>query len=237
MATDTWRQLFEALPFLNALTAEEQRRLRELAILFCHRKRFESAHGLYIDDSMRLRIALQACLPVLNLGLDCYDGWVSIILYPAAFAPQRTWVDDAGVEHVEHRDLSGEAWQHGPVILAWEDVDYPAWADGVNLVIHEFAHKLDMQNGEANGFPPLPESMQPEIWSEVFQAGFDDLCRHCEADWERAPIDCYAASSPAEYFAVLSELFFMRPDRLAQFYPAVYDQLRRYYRQDPLARM
>ena len=233
----SWHRLFEDLPFLQELPADERQRLRELAILFCHRKRFEGAHGLRISEYMRLNIALQACLPILNLGLDCYDGWISVILYPAAFAPQRTWVDEAGVEHVEHRDLAGEAWEQGPVILAWEDVDYPGWDEGVNLVIHEFVHKLDMQNGDANGFPPLPRDMDPATWSAVFQAGFDDLCRRCEAGWEDGPVDCYAASAPAEYFAVLSELFFMRPDLLVDCYPDVYEQLRRYYRQHPLARL
>ena len=235
IAHETWRRLFAALPFLGNLDTDEQHRLRELAILFCHRKRFEGAHGLEITETMRLSIALQACLPILKLGLDAYDGWVSIIVYPAGFAPDRVYVDEAGVEHHERRDLSGEAWHRGPVILAWEDVGYREDDDSVNLVIHEFAHKLDMQNGDANGFPPLHRGMDNETWSRVFHAGFEDLQRRCEFD-QNQMIDCYAASSPAEYFAVLSEVFFMRPDMLVQCYPEVYEQLRLYYRQDPLAR-
>ena len=225
-----------SLPFLEQLDQQQRQRLVELAILFCHEKRFEGAHGLDITDHMRLFIALQACLPILELGLDCYRGWVSIIVYPAAFAPERLIVDEDGVEHVERRDLSGEAWQQGPVILSWEDVEYPGWAEGVNLVIHEFAHKLDMQNGEANGFPPLHRGMDTEIWSATLQAGFDDLQLRCDAD-EEALIDCYAANSPAEFFAVLSEVFFMRADLLQYSYPQIYQQFRLYYRQDPLARI
>jgi MtfA peptidase len=233
---EQWLQAFEALPFLYDLTSDEQRRLRELAILFCHRKNFEGAHDMVVTDTMRLSIALQACLPILNLDLDAYDGWVSIIIYPASFTPDRVYIDESGVEHHGRRGLSGEAWHRGPVILAWEDVEYSAVDDGSNLVIHEFAHKLDMQNGNANGFPPLHKDMDFETWTQIFHAGFDDLRRCCEMDIYTG-IDCYAASTPAEFFAVLSEVFFMRPDLLQPLYPAVYDQLRQFYRQDPLRRV
>ena len=230
-----WRLALESLPFLSDLTANDLHRLREKATLFCHRKNFEGAHDLVVTEAMRLNIALQACLPILNLDLEVYDGWASIIIYPASFAPDRVYVDESGIEHHVRRDLSGEAWHRGPVLLAWDDVEYAALDDGSNLVIHEFAHKLDMQNGDANGFPPLHNEMDIETWTEVFSAGFENLRRQCERGVD-IDIDCYAASSPAEYFAVLSELFFMRPDVLAQRYPRVYDQLRQYYRQDPLMR-
>jgi Mlc titration factor MtfA (ptsG expression regulator) len=107
--------------------------------------------------------------------------------------------------------------------------------DGSNLVIHEFAHKLDMQNGEPNGFPPLHRDMDMKAWTEVFHAAFDDLQRNCAMGIDTG-MDCYAATEPAECFAVLSEVFFMRPDILNQRYPAVYEQLRQYYRQDPWRR-
>ena len=235
-----WTQLFDSLPLLEGLTHLERQRLQDLATLFCHYKNFEGADGLVVTESMRLTIALQACLPILhfdrNPGLDAYDGWVSIVVYPAGFAPDHVYVDAAGVEHVERRDLAGESWLRGPVILSWEDVENPDYDEGYNLVIHEFVHKLDMQNGDANGFPPLHKEMDTLAWTDSFQAGFEDLYRQCELGVERE-IDCYAASSPAEFFAVLSESFFMRPGLLLRRYPDIYLQLSQYYRQDPARRL
>ena len=154
-----WDIAFDSLPLLTGLTTREKRRLRGLAILFCHRKQFEGAHGLVVTQSMKLVIALQACLPVLKLGLDGYRGWVSVIIYPSGFAPRRVVRDEYGVEHHVQSSLAGEAWQRGPVILAWDETERAGIIDGHNLVIHEFAHKLDMQNGQANGFPPLHRGM------------------------------------------------------------------------------
>ena len=128
-----WRRVFDALPFLDALNPEERFHLRELAILFCYAKNFEGAHGLQITEPMKLIIALQACLPILNLDLDVYDGWVSIIVYPAGFVQDRIYVDATGVEHHVRRDLSGEAWHRGPLILSWEDVESPNIDNGSNL--------------------------------------------------------------------------------------------------------
>ncbi|MFO7603965.1 MAG: M90 family metallopeptidase, partial [Gammaproteobacteria bacterium] len=136
----------------------------------------------------------------------------------------------------EQVDLAGESWQTGPVVLAWDEAARAGELDGHNLVIHEFAHKLDMLNGEANGFPPLPASMSPRTWTEVFSAAFADFQQRC-AQHAAQPIDCYAATSPAEFFAVLSEVFFERPKLLQHHYAGVYEQLRLYYRQDPLARL
>jgi hypothetical protein len=132
--------------------------------------------------------------------------------------------------------LSGEAWQRGPVILAWDETEYAGYVDGCNLVIHEFAHKLDMQNGVANGFPPLHPDMDRDAWTRAFSTGFDDFQRRC-ARGEDIGIDHYAASSPAEFFAVLSEFFFERPDLLRHHYGEVFEQMKRYYRQDPLPRL
>lgn len=230
-----WDAAFAALPLLQDLSADEKRRLRELAILFCHRKSFEGAHRLEVTQEMALIIALQACLPILELGLDVYHGWTAIVVYPSGFSPQRVYQDEYGVEHHVRDDLSGEAWENGPVLLAWDEAVQGGAVDGFNLVIHEFAHKLDMQNGEANGFPPLHADMNPESWTRIFSAGFDDLVRKCDAGVD-VGIDCYAASSPAEYFAVLSEVFFEQPQVLQRNYPAVYAQMRLYYRQDPLLR-
>ena len=231
-----WREVFSALPLLRGLSADEMQRLKDLIILFCHHKTFEGAHGLVITRAMKLIIAVQACLPILRLDLDCYDGWVTVIVYPGGFAPERVVRDEYGVEHVVQSSLAGEAWLRGPVILAWDEAERAGIIDGHNLVIHEFAHKLDMQNGEANGFPPLHAAMDGKAWTAAFSAGFEDFQQHCNAGNDIG-IDCYGASSPAEFFAVLSEVFFERPDIIHRHYVAVYDQLKQYYRQDPLVRL
>ncbi len=231
-----WAKAFSSLPILDMLTADEKQTLRELAILFLHRKVFEGAHGFVVTPPMTLIVALQACLPILKLGLGVYEGWVSVIVYPAGFVPKRVITDEYGVEHHVQSNLSGESWQRGPVVLAWDETVHAGIIDGHNLVIHEFAHKLDMQNGAANGFPPLHADMRIDTWVEIFSVGFEDFQHKCSRG-ESIGVDCYAASSPAEFFAVLSEIFFERPDILQRHYAAIYDQLRQYYRQDPLTRL
>lgn len=233
---EEWRSAFAALPLLKGLSEDERQRLRELAILLMHAKSFEGVQGVVLTRPMVLHIALQACLPILNLGLTAYDGWVSVIVYPAAFIPKRTYTDEAGVVHEGHSVLAGESWQRGPVILGWHAVETAGAIDGHNVVIHEFVHKLDMLNGVANGFPPLHSGMKIDEWVEVFTAAFQDFQQHCyKLTYHQ--IDCYAATSPPEFFAVFSEVFFERPALLNQYYPAVYEQLCRYYVQDPLTRL
>ena len=231
-----WSEAFASLPLLNGYSVDEKVRLVELAILFLHHKAFEGAGGFIITRPMTLIIALQACMPILKLGFDCYDGWTSVIVYAAGFAPKRVIRDEYGVEHHVQSNLSGESWQRGPVVLAWDATEHAGIIDGHNLVIHEFAHKLDMQTGDANGFPPLHKGMDSVAWFDIFSAGFEDFQYKCNRG-EYIGIDCYAASSPAEYFAVLSEVFFERPAVLDRHYADVYDQLRQYYRQDPLSRL
>lgn len=228
-----WTQAVALLPLLGRLTDAEKSALRKLTILFLDKKVIEGAHGLVITPAMTLIIALQACLPVLKLGLEGYDGWVGVIVYPAGFAPKREITDEYGVVHNVQSNLSGEAWVRGPVVLSWADTEHAGLIDGQNLVIHEFAHKLDMQNGIANGYPPLHTGMDHKQWVETFTAGFEDFQRKC-SDGTSIGIDAYGASSPAEFFAVLSEVFFERPDIIHQYYPAIYDQLHQFYRQDPL---
>lgn len=231
-----WDKAYASLPLLYGLTDVEKNRLQELAILFLHQKTFEGAQGLVLTLPMTLIIALQACLPILKLGLGGYSGWVSVIVYPFGFAPKRIVTDEYGVEHHVQSNLSGEAWQRGPVVLSWADTEFAGMIDGSNLVIHEFAHKLDMQNGVANGFPPLHSDMSSAKWVESFSLAFDDFQQKCNKGMAIG-IDCYAASSPAEFFAVLSEVFFERPEVIQKYYAAVYEQLIQYYRQDPSTRL
>lgn len=229
-----WRQTLDRLVFLRGLTDAERERLHQTVILFLHQKSIHGAGGLELDAGMRLLIAVQACILILNLDVEYYGGWVEIIVYPDEFVPRHEYADEAGVVHTEREPHAGEAWLQGPVILSWADV--APTADGVNVVIHEFAHKLDMLNGDANGYPPLHAGMSREAWSLAFSAAYADFCRRVDHGDEVA-IDPYAAESPGEFFAVLSEVFFEMPDAVASSYPQVYEQLKLFYRQDPAARV
>jgi hypothetical protein len=230
-----WEQVLDALPLLDGLDEDASARLGDLALLFLRDKRLEPVQGLELTDPMRLLIAAQACLPVLGLGLDWYRGWYAVVVYPAEFVPERETIGEDGVVWIEREVRSGEAWEQGPVILSWADVEAGLECDGYNVVIHELAHKLDMLDGTANGRPPLHAGMPGEAWSAALSAAYDDLCLRVEGG-EDTPIDPYATESPAEFFAVVSETFFELPELLQNEYPGVYAQLQSFYRQDPLAR-
>jgi len=231
-----WEHAWRALPLLQGLDAAQTEALRTLAALFLQHKAVEEVQGTRLTNAERLTIGLQAALPVLYLGLDWYRGWYSVIVYPEAFVPEREWVDADGVVWVESEVKSGEAWQHGPVILSWADVQSGSERDGYNVVIHELAHKLDMRNGDANGHPPLHAGMSSASWARELGAAYADLSRRVEGG-EETPIDPYAAESPGEFFAVCSEAFFEVPHLLRSEYPGVYAQLGAFYKQDPAARL
>jgi hypothetical protein len=185
---------------------------------------------------MRVCIAVQACMLILNLGLDYYRGWVEVIVYPDEFVAEYEYMDEHGIVHRVEEPMSGESWLAGPVILSWADTQLRGDGHGYNVVIHEFAHKLDMLNGDANGFPPLHRGMNAAAWARDFGSAYEDLCARVDAGDDTA-IDPYASTAPAEFFAVLTEVFFETPDLLDAEYPAVYRQLRQFYRQHPLARL
>ena len=187
-----------------------------------------------VRDDVRMAIAVQACILILRLGLDYYRGWVEIIVYPDEFVAEYEYVDEDGVAHRVEEPMSGEAWQRGPVVLSWADAQESGRGAPYNVVIHEFAHKLDMLNGEPNGFPPLHADMSRERWSAALRGAYDDFCRRVDSD-EELEIDEYAADSPAEFFAVLSEAFFEAPARVKRVYPDAYAQFALFYRQDPAA--
>lgn len=232
---EVWRAVVSGLPLLRGLSREELARLRELVILFLHEKEVVAAGGFVLDDGTRIKIAAQACLPILNLGLDYYAGWVSVIVYPDEFVPEHEFTDEDGVVHVVRHPVMGESWERGPVILSGADAVRSGEHDGVNVVVHEFAHKLDMLNGAMNGFPPLHREMSPERWAQSFTAAYADCRAKVERGMEMA-LDPYVAENPAEFFAVTSEAFFETPHILRQEYPDVYRQLAEFYRQDPSAR-
>lgn len=228
-------QVVGRTPACIGLDNEARARLRRLVTLFLREKVFEAAGHADIALQERLLIAVNACLPILNLGIDAYDQWTTVIVYPDEFIVDCEEEDEAGVVH-SGRDLrTGEAWERGPLVISLGDVHAQTAWEGYNVVIHECAHKLDMRNGAPNGFPPLHRGMSVERWSEVFTQAFEDLRGRIERD-EETPVDDYAAESPAECFAVFSEYFFEAPQRLRAAYPDVYGQLAQFYRQDPIER-
>jgi len=229
-----WVAIVTSMPFLEVLSTAEQAQLKEMAEAFLGSKEFSSAGGLELTDEIYISIAAQGCLPILKLGLGAYRDWVGIIVYPDEFVVRRHIEDESGVVHEYDDVLAGEAWEGGPLIVSWHDVKMAG--DGYNVVIHEFAHKLDMLNGDADGMPALHSGIDEEAWRETFLAAYDDFCRRVDSG-EDTLIDPYASDSPGEFFAVLSESFFELPDVVAEEYPALYDLFRRYYRQDPLARL
>ena len=232
---DTFQTTVERLPVLQGLTPNELSRLRESASLLLHDKAFSNAGGAVVDDATRLAIAVQACLLTLHLDDDSYRGWNEIILYPDEFLRPREEIDEAGVVHVSRDILAGESWHGGPLVLSLADVEASGQADGFNVVLHEFAHKLDMLNGDANGFPPLHRGMSAASWARDFSHAYANFCARLDAGEDTA-IDPYAGSDPAEFFAVLTEIFFETPALLHAEYPAVYGQLQQFYRQHPLQR-
>jgi Mlc titration factor MtfA (ptsG expression regulator) len=231
----SWSAVAARYAFVRALSGEERARLREWVVLFLHQKTIEGAAGLAVDDGMRACIAAQACMLILNLDLDYYRGWMDVIVYPDEFVAEYDYVDEDGIAHHVQEPMSGESWLSGPVILSWADAALAGEGSGYNVVIHEFAHKLDMLNGDANGFPPLHGDMSRVEWSRTFGAAYEDFYRRVDAR-EETVIDPYAAENPAEFFAVLSEAFFEIPATVRDDYPAVYGQLAAFYRQDPAAR-
>lgn len=225
-----WRRVELRLPFLAYLSQADRQRLRQLALDFLEAKEIAGAQGFEPDNDIRLAVALQACLPVLNLGLEWYEGWIGIVIYPGDFVIPRQEMDEDGVVHEYDDTVAGEAWHGGPVLLSW--FDNPEEAEGMNVVIHEFAHKLDMRNGEADGMPPLRADMSRHDWAAAFRQAYDHFRRRVQ-DGEDTLLDPYAAEHPAEFFAVMSEAFFETPLLLRDEYPEVYAQLQLFYRQDP----
>src|SRR5229473_1437129 len=205
-----WDDATRGLEFIKGLSSPETEKLKRLVVLFLAEKQFAAAHGLEITDAMRLSIAVQACLPILELGLDWYAGWSGVV---------DEWDDE----------LAGEAMPGGPVVISW---DAAAHDPAMNVVIHEFAHKLDMLSGAADGLPPLHAGMERRVWHAAFAEAYQGFCDAVERGKDTW-LDPYAAEHPSEFFAVISEAFFEQPRETQRRYPAVYDQLRLFYRQDP----
>jgi len=226
-----WHSVTRQIVVLRELDAVQMAHLRELATWFLHSKSINGVQGLDVTLSMRVTVAAQACLLILNLDIDYFDNWVEVILYPGAFRVTHDQVDEYGLVHHDTSALNGEAWLRGPVILSWPEVERDSYQShpGHNLVLHEFAHKLDGLNGVANGMPPLRRGMSRKRWTEDLSDAYAAL-KHNLASARRACINPYAATNPAEFFAVLSEYFFTAPEVLKASCPQAYRQLVLFYR-------
>ncbi len=259
-----WQATLAQLPFLDHLADADRGRLKLLCEQLLDRKPLSGARGFEVSDEIAVLIAAQACLLVLELDLALYDDMSAIMVFPDAFGIRQRQVDEAGVVHEWDEELAGEAVeQGGAVVLSWSDVMQQHEPGAThNIVIHEFAHKIDMGRGSAKGCPPfLPGLHDPALlndWPVVFSAAFDDFCARVDrmeaslpADFDperpdhadgydelaaELPLDPYASRDPAEFFAVASEAFFVDPEPLADGYPQVYRKLAAYYRQNPLDR-
>lgn len=222
---ELWQLIVAQYPFLVALPALDQTRLRTMTAQFLAQKQFSGAHGLMVTDEMAVAIAAQACLPVLNLSLKLYDDFKGIVVHPGAMLARRSAVDAAGVHHFYREEIYGEAMQGGPITLSWQDVAPSSehLTRGFNVVIHEFVHKLDMRDGTANGCPPLQTRDAKAAWQSSMQTAYETF-QHQVAMAERFGagmpwLDAYGATSPAEFFAVASEAYFVNQSRFELEFP------------------
>jgi Mlc titration factor MtfA (ptsG expression regulator) len=229
------------VPVYNALPADVRGRLDGLIRAFLEEKQFVGCQGLGVTPYMKLVIAAQACLLVTGRDEHAYDDLRAILVYPSQFVVREQWHDEHGVVTEEESVLSGQAWDSSRIILSWEDVRAGGHGEhgehgehAYNVVIHEFAHYLDHEAGGLDGAPALDNRARHARWAQVFQREFEALRRAVERD-ETTFLDPYAAHDEAEFFAVTSEAFFEAPRELAGAHPALYDELRAFYRLDPAA--
>jgi Mlc titration factor MtfA (ptsG expression regulator) len=233
-----WRPLIaERVPITANLRPEEWDRLLDLTGQFIREKRFEGAGDLEITEAMKVIVAAQACLLILNLDAGCYPGARVVLLYPGTFVPP-----PVGLDHRLYTspvpDPVPLLGQHvrGVVVLSWENVAADdGTRDGNNVVLHEFAHELDLENGDVDGVPLLEAPSSTREWARVLQRRFEEL-RHAAATNTASVLNVYGTTNRAEFFAVATEAFFGKPVELRREYPDLYAELQGFYRQDPAAR-
>lgn len=231
---ETWLgYLQRALPVYTLLPEAQQHRLRQLIKVFIHKKSFYGCAGLEVTDQIRVTIAAQACLLLLNKGSSVYPKLTSVLVYPSAFKVERDQHRGDGIVTSGEQGMLGESWDSGRVILSWDDVAHGVvdFTDGHNVALHEFAHQLDAESGSTNGAPPL-RSNSYKSWARVFSENFEDLQWRSYQGLETV-MDTYGASNPAEFFAVATETFFEKPQALYRVRPELFDALRGYYGLDP----
>lgn len=228
-----WLAILRSVPILQGLSCDEEQRLIELARAFLQQKTLTPI-GLSLSTPQRAWMALQACLPVLNLGLDWYRNFYEVILLPDVVERQQSVRIDRDLIGIQDQWHLGEAWEQGPVVLVWPEVLHDGQWDGYHLVIHELIHKLDMlAGGHANGMPPERPGIPIRTWQSVLERAFRQFT---ELTTEQRWLDEQAAESLAEFFAISGECFFTDPVRLTKQAPELYAVLGRWFGQDPASR-
>jgi len=231
-----WRSILERnVPLYRGLPDALREELHGHIQVFLHDKTFRGFQGLEVTEEMRLTVAGNACLLLLNRPHSEFAGFSSIYLYPDTFVSrQRSY--DGLVESIGEHARLGESWHLGPVVLSWD----AAWSgsrdirDGHNLVLHEFAHKLDGADGVVDGAPIFPHRSQHLSWARVMRREYEQLRHQAGAGLERL-INHYGATAPQEFFAVVVETFYERPAQLKRHHPQLYAELEKCFRVDPLA--
>jgi Mlc titration factor MtfA (ptsG expression regulator) len=228
---DAWHRLLRRVAWARGLSAGSQQRLRTLTERFLADKAITPAAGLLLTDERRFLLALLCCQPVLHLGYEWLRGWRELIVYPGEFGVRRhDYDEDTGVMQEWDDTLVGESWDRGPLILSWADVraDLDRPEPGYHVVAHEIAHKLDALDGSMDGTPPLRDGATRAAWARDFQHAYDAFKADVDAGVDVA-IDAYAAESPDEFFAVVSEYHFSAPDLLRGAMPQVAQHLSAFY--------
>jgi Mlc titration factor MtfA (ptsG expression regulator) len=237
--TSEWLNVLTENVLLYAtLSAAEQAKVRDYVRVFVAEKHWEGCGGLKMTDEIRVTIAAHVGILVLGLEDQFFDRVLSILVYPAAYVAQGSIGSPSGIVIEGDSAREGETSYRGPIVLAWSDVLTGGRNErhGSNVVLHEFAHQLDMLNGRnVDGAPPLETEEQHRRWTEVFGRHYRRLVHDCEHG-QPALLDCYGATNPGEYFAVATEMFFMRPQAFEDWYPALYSLFSDFYRQQPLSR-
>ena len=232
---DAWRKtLMHNFPVYRRMPADLQLQLKQRIKQFIHEKNYIGCAGFEITDEVRVTVAASACLLLLNRETDVYAGLHYILVYPDAFLVQREALDPAGLQTMKQSGVLGESWSNGKVILSWQDVlkGNKNFSDGSNVALHEFAHQLDHETGATNGSPALGGAARYERWAAVFTEEFKRL-QHAAYQGDRTLIDQYGATEPAEFFAVVTELFFEKPAQMAAQHSSLFNELQGYYQVDP----
>ncbi|TYK66920.1 zinc-dependent peptidase [Colwellia echini] len=234
--TKQWRQIIQKrMPYFRQMPTDLQLQLKQHIQVFIAEKNFIGCNGVEITDEIRVTIAAQACLLLLNRKTNYYPKLKTILVYPSAFVKQQNQREADGTQSSNSITLSGESWDFGKVVLSWQDSVHGAELpnDGHNVVIHEFAHQLDQEDGSANGAPILGKEQNYQSWSEIFSSQFTLLQKQAQLGIPSI-FDYYGATNPAEFFAVVSEVFFEKAKQFSTEHPELYNQLTNYYKVDPM---
>jgi len=231
---DQWQSIIDQrLPFFQKLTASEQVQLKDMVKLFIAGKTFYGCDGLEMNDEIRVTIAADACLLLLNRKTGIYSRLKHILVYPYAFRANHDQHGPDGTVASGERGLLGESWHYGKIILSWDDVEKGIrnFQDGQNVVLHEFSHQLDSESGSANGAPIL-HSNSYTTWANILSKEFEELNKDF-THHHKSVMDYYGATNPAEFFAVATETFFEKPEKLREKHPELFEVLRKYYALNP----